>query len=139
MTDTDFDTCKDCDEPTDGYVLAKHRGRCASCFDEYGDLFKQAAEVAFVNHVLTLSRGEAREQDRARAWRDRYWSELKQKEGDAHEFCGHQCLRASDIGLGGSPAVSGDPVAYPHPDCDIHGLRVQYSRPELARLVFRAV
>jgi hypothetical protein len=31
--------------------------------------------------------------------------------------CGHLCLRGSDIGV----SVPGDPVAYAHPGCPVHG------------------
>jgi hypothetical protein len=31
--------------------------------------------------------------------------------------CNHLCMRASDVAV----SVSGDPVAYPHPGCPVHG------------------
>jgi hypothetical protein len=36
--------------------------------------------------------------------------------------CDHLCMRASDVGV----YVAGDPVAYEHPGCPVHGSCEQY-------------
>jgi len=42
--------------------------------------------------------------------------------------CGHMCVRGSDIGIG----VVGDPVAYAHPGCPIHGHCEAYIAADVA-------
>lgn len=122
------DTCKDCDTPTSDFELSTHRGRCVTCFDKYGDRFKLDADTAFVNHVLILAGGDTADQALAHELRERYWINLTPREGSDNPDCGFPCLRASDIGL------PGNGIAYPHPDCDLHGYEAQTSRPELMKL-----
>lgn len=130
----EFDTCKDCNRPESDYTLAVNRGRCPDCFSEYGQYFRRDAEVAFVNHILILRAGTEKDQARADIWSNQYWHDLKAKEGNPFTICGHSCLRNSEVGLAGLAGDDSDPVAVPHPDCDVHGYAVQYNHPELARL-----